>query len=203
MRDVARVRQLAGRRKRTPRARVATRCWGVCVEYLGLELQEIDLVGMFVKTASGSPRLSGVDGRRPMPLMVSCEDWWKGKSKMSQRLTLKEVLEKDIGLDDDLPISYVKGCDAILVIMEVSCLWSLEIARGRKGREDVRLIGRIWDKVHFVMLNVDNTKWEQELNEFGVEAEKQSIPHARAVGRQYSSTEAPKVHQVTHPFSHG
>ncbi|KAJ4913823.1 Uncharacterized protein Rs2_08444 [Raphanus sativus] len=179
------------------------------VEYLGLELQEIDLVGMFVKT----PRLSGVDGRRPMPLvvavlglvyMVSCEDWWKGKSKMSQRLTLKEVLEKDIGLDDDLPISYVKGCDAILVMMEVSCLWSLEIARGRKGREDVRLIGRrIWDKVHFVMLNVDNTKWEQELDEFGVEAEKQSIPRARAVGRQYSSTEAPKVHQVTHPFSHG
>lgn len=45
--------------------------------------------------------------------MVSCEDWWKGKSKMSQRLTLKEVLEKDIGLDDDLPISYVKGCDAV------------------------------------------------------------------------------------------
>ncbi|KAG2244773.1 hypothetical protein Bca52824_093385 [Brassica carinata] len=27
--------------------------------------------------------------------MVSCEDWWKGKSKMSQRLELKEVLEKD------------------------------------------------------------------------------------------------------------
>ncbi|KAJ4867514.1 zinc ion binding [Raphanus sativus] len=45
--------------------------------------------------------------------MVSCEDWWKGKSKMSQRLTLKEVLEKDVGLDDDLPISYVKGCDAV------------------------------------------------------------------------------------------
>ncbi|EPS64492.1 hypothetical protein M569_10288, partial [Genlisea aurea] len=29
------------------------------------------------------------------------------------------------------------------------------------------------DKVNFVMLNVDNTKWEQELDEFGVEG----IPH--------------------------
>lgn len=29
------------------------------------------------------------------------------------------------------------------------------------------------DQVNFVMLNVDNTKWEQELDEFGVEG----IPH--------------------------
>ncbi|CAH8314850.1 unnamed protein product [Eruca vesicaria subsp. sativa] len=45
--------------------------------------------------------------------MVSSEDWWKGKSKMSQRLTLKEVFEKDIGLDDDLPPSYIKGCGLV------------------------------------------------------------------------------------------
>uniref|UniRef100_A0A453LWC6 Thioredoxin domain-containing protein n=1 Tax=Aegilops tauschii subsp. strangulata TaxID=200361 RepID=A0A453LWC6_AEGTS len=29
------------------------------------------------------------------------------------------------------------------------------------------------DRINFVMLNVDNTKWEQELDEFGVEG----IPH--------------------------
>ncbi|KAG2291299.1 hypothetical protein Bca52824_037968 [Brassica carinata] len=50
--------------------------------------------------------------------MVSSEDWWKGRSKMSQRLTLKEVLEKDVGLDD-LPPSYIK--------VEVSCVWRLNI----------------------------------------------------------------------------
>ncbi|CAN8327817.1 unnamed protein product [Cochlearia groenlandica] len=44
--------------------------------------------------------------------MVSCEDWWKGKSKLSQKLSLKEVLEKDVGLDV-LPPSYIKGCDAV------------------------------------------------------------------------------------------
>ncbi|ESQ53545.1 hypothetical protein EUTSA_v10027569mg [Eutrema salsugineum] len=44
--------------------------------------------------------------------MVSSEDWWKGKSKLSQRLSLKEVLEKDVGLDA-LPPSYIKGCVAV------------------------------------------------------------------------------------------
>ncbi|XP_010432266.1 PREDICTED: plant-specific TFIIB-related protein PTF2-like [Camelina sativa] len=44
--------------------------------------------------------------------MVSCEDWWKGRSKLSQRLLLKEVLEKDIGLDV-FPPSYIKGCVAV------------------------------------------------------------------------------------------
>uniref|UniRef100_A0A1J3I4F5 Transcription initiation factor IIB 1 n=1 Tax=Noccaea caerulescens TaxID=107243 RepID=A0A1J3I4F5_NOCCA len=44
--------------------------------------------------------------------MVPCEDWWKGKSKMSQRLPLKEVLEKDVGLEA-LPPSFIKGCAAV------------------------------------------------------------------------------------------
>ncbi|KAL9226873.1 hypothetical protein vseg_002634 [Gypsophila vaccaria] len=93
------------------------------------------------------------------------------------------------------------------------------------------------NQVNFVMLNVDNTKWEQELDEFGVEGiphfafldkdgneegnvvgrlpqqylldnidalarGKESIPHARAIGR-YSSAEFRKIHQVADPRSHG
>ncbi|XP_056859583.1 plant-specific TFIIB-related protein PTF2-like [Raphanus sativus] len=140
--------------------------------------------------------------------MVSCEDWWKGKSKMSQRLTLKEVLEKDIGLDDDLPISYVKGCDAVerrrrrekikAAKLRIDAIQdpcddgselSLELGDSKRKKrkrgceidweEDLVIQTLVCyclsfvvicrDKVHFVMLNVDNTKWEQELDEFGVE----------------------------------
>ncbi|KAL5704975.1 hypothetical protein ACHQM5_023330 [Ranunculus cassubicifolius] len=36
------------------------------------------------------------------------------------------------------------------------------------------------DKVNFVMMNVDNTKWEQELDEFGVEG----IPHFTFLDRE-------------------
>ncbi|CAH2076639.1 unnamed protein product [Thlaspi arvense] len=50
--------------------------------------------------------------RRSFFQMVSSEDWWKGKSKLCQRLSLKEVLEKDVGLDA-LPPSYIKGCAAV------------------------------------------------------------------------------------------
>ncbi|KAL1215629.1 Plant-specific TFIIB-related protein PTF2 [Cardamine amara subsp. amara] len=50
--------------------------------------------------------------RRSVSDMVSCADWWKGKSKLSQKLLLKEVLEKDVGLEA-LPPSYIKGCVAV------------------------------------------------------------------------------------------
>ncbi|KAI3431243.1 uncharacterized protein J3R85_007977 [Psidium guajava] len=39
------------------------------------------------------------------------KDWWKGKSQLSKRLMLKEILEKDVGLDA-MPPSFVSGCIA-------------------------------------------------------------------------------------------
>ncbi|KAF8040177.1 hypothetical protein BT93_B2415 [Corymbia citriodora subsp. variegata] len=39
------------------------------------------------------------------------KDWWKGKSQLSKRLMLKEILEKDVGLEV-MPPSFVNGCIA-------------------------------------------------------------------------------------------
>ncbi|GFP96683.1 transcription factor iiib 60 kDa subunit [Phtheirospermum japonicum] len=38
-----------------------------------------------------------------------CDDWWKGKSDLSKKLYLKEILEKDVGLDV-MPPSFDKLC---------------------------------------------------------------------------------------------
>ncbi|XP_059438317.1 plant-specific TFIIB-related protein PTF2 [Corylus avellana] len=39
----------------------------------------------------------------------ACMDWWNGKSDLSKKLLLKQILEKDVGLDP-LPPSFVTGC---------------------------------------------------------------------------------------------
>jgi transcription factor IIIB subunit 2 len=38
-----------------------------------------------------------------------CMDWWNGKSDLTKRLLLKQILEKDVGLDA-LPPSFVTSC---------------------------------------------------------------------------------------------
>ncbi|KAI5062243.1 hypothetical protein GOP47_0022782 [Adiantum capillus-veneris] len=61
------------------------------------------------------------------------------------------------------------------------------------------------DVVNFVMLNVDNTKWEQELDEFGVEAlskGEEKLPHSRIVG-QFSNPELHQSSRMAGPRSHG
>lgn len=50
--------------------------------------------------------------RRSVSEMFSSEYWWKGKSELSRRVLLKDLLEKDVGLDA-LPPSYIKGCVAV------------------------------------------------------------------------------------------
>ncbi|XP_044476320.1 plant-specific TFIIB-related protein PTF2-like [Mangifera indica] len=41
--------------------------------------------------------------------LSGCREWWNGKSEMSQKLMLKKILEKDVGLDV-MPPSFVNGC---------------------------------------------------------------------------------------------
>ncbi|KAL7263362.1 hypothetical protein ACSBR1_001516 [Camellia fascicularis] len=55
---------------------------------------------------------SGSDNRRKRGMgfdLLECREWWKGKSKLSKKLFLKQILEKDVGLNA-LPPSFVSGC---------------------------------------------------------------------------------------------
>ena len=40
---------------------------------------------------------------------LDCTDWWKGKSELSKKLSLKKILEKDVGMDV-MPPAFVNGC---------------------------------------------------------------------------------------------
>ncbi|CAL5373155.1 unnamed protein product [Camellia sinensis] len=40
--------------------------------------------------------------------VLECREWWKGKSELSKKLFLKQILEKDVGLNA-LPSSFVSG----------------------------------------------------------------------------------------------
>jgi transcription factor IIIB subunit 2 len=57
-----------------------------------------------------SGEVLGRKGRRGFDLLA-CSDWWDGKSELSKKLLLKQILEKDVGLDA-LPPSFVNGCRA-------------------------------------------------------------------------------------------
>ncbi|KAL7215351.1 hypothetical protein ACSBR1_027507 [Camellia fascicularis] len=55
---------------------------------------------------------SGSDNRRKRGMgfdLFECREWWKGKSELSKKLFLKQILEKDVGLNA-LPPSFVSGC---------------------------------------------------------------------------------------------
>ncbi|EOX93141.1 Zinc ion binding,transcription regulators, putative [Theobroma cacao] len=53
-----------------------------------------------------------VHGRKSRGLELhACKDWWSGKSELSKKLLLKQILEKEIGLDA-MPPSFIAGCKA-------------------------------------------------------------------------------------------
>ncbi|XWS47464.1 hypothetical protein CRYUN_Cryun14cG0154300 [Craigia yunnanensis] len=68
-------------------------------------LNEVD--GDRLKGKSGR-----VHGRKSRGLELhACKDWWSGKSELSKKLLLKQILEKEIGLDV-MPPSFIAGCKA-------------------------------------------------------------------------------------------
>ena len=59
----------------------------------------------FMEGSGEVPQRKGMIGFE----FLACRDWWEGKSELSKKLLLKQILEKDVGLDA-LPPSFVNGC---------------------------------------------------------------------------------------------
>ncbi|CAK9148143.1 unnamed protein product [Ilex paraguariensis] len=56
--------------------------------------------------------IDGKDNRRKRSRgydFLECTEWWKGKSELSKKLFLKQILEKDVGLNATPP-SFDRGC---------------------------------------------------------------------------------------------
>lgn len=67
-------------------------------------LDEISLVKATAEIGRGNKR------RRQTTFdLQECTDWWNGKSDLSKKLFLKQMLEKDVGLDG-MPPSFDKAC---------------------------------------------------------------------------------------------
>lgn len=62
-----------------------------------------------IRCAKSSGRSGKAQGRKMFRLdLQECREWWNGKSELSKKLLLKQLLEKDVGLDT-MPPSFVAG----------------------------------------------------------------------------------------------
>jgi len=87
----------------------------------------------------------------------------------SQRLNLSEASLKDLAANS---VPYEEALsNGRPTVVEFYADWC-EVCR-ELAPDIYKVEQQYKDRVNFVMLNVDNTKWEQELDEFGVEG----IPH--------------------------
>ncbi|PWZ23082.1 Thioredoxin-like protein HCF164, chloroplastic [Zea mays] len=87
----------------------------------------------------------------------------------SQRLNLSEASLKDLA-SNSVPYEEALS-NGRPTVVEFYADWC-EVCR-ELAPDIYKVEQQYKDRVNFVMLNVDNTKWEQELDEFGVEG----IPH--------------------------
>ncbi|CAL5327514.1 unnamed protein product [Camellia sinensis] len=81
--------------------KISYECLSLLYSELSNEVSDANLVGR-----------SGSDNRRKRGMefdVLECREWWKGKSELSKKLFLKQILEKDVGLNA-LPPSFVSGC---------------------------------------------------------------------------------------------
>lgn len=66
-----------------------------------LEEKGYDACSEDKRNGHGIKRMMSID-------LHSCSEWWKGKSDLSKKLMLEQILEKDVGMDQ-MPPSFIKG----------------------------------------------------------------------------------------------
>ncbi|XP_022759133.1 plant-specific TFIIB-related protein PTF2 [Durio zibethinus] len=86
------------------------------IENLKLSHECLSLIYTKFSNEVEADRLKGksgkVHGRKSRGLdLHACKDWWSGKSELSKKLLIQQILEKEIGLDL-MPPSFIAGCKA-------------------------------------------------------------------------------------------
>ncbi|XVE78518.1 hypothetical protein DITRI_Ditri13aG0151500 [Diplodiscus trichospermus] len=91
-------------------------CNGNDVDNLKLSHECLSLIYTKFLNEVDDDRLKGKIGKvhkrksRGLELHI-CKDWWSGKSELSKKLLLKQILEKENGMDV-MPPSFIAGCKA-------------------------------------------------------------------------------------------
>ncbi|OMO95879.1 hypothetical protein CCACVL1_05202 [Corchorus capsularis] len=86
------------------------------IDNLKLSHESLSLIYTKFSNEVDEDRLKGKGGKvgrrknRAIELL-DYQDWWSGKSELSKKLLLKQILEKEIGLDM-MPPSFIAGCVA-------------------------------------------------------------------------------------------
>ncbi|CAH8314765.1 unnamed protein product [Eruca vesicaria subsp. sativa] len=133
------------------------------VDYLGVELQEFDLVGLFVKTVNDSSRLSGVGvkkkekwflfaGRRPMPLVVAVLAFVCGVNGVNVKVEdlakdckvwlvtckarYKELSEKLLKVAEEVGLPWARDVTVKNVVRYSVVLFGLMEAKSMRKRRD-------------------------------------------------------------------
>ncbi|CAN0837990.1 Plant-specific TFIIB-related protein PTF2 [Linum grandiflorum] len=95
----------------------------------------------FMGEGNGGMSSGGVASEREyrgIGVYASSSEWWNGKSPLSKKLVLKDIVEKDVGLET-MPPSFVKGCKDIKRRRA-----KIKAAKQRLKRSGLALNGKKW-----------------------------------------------------------